>query len=156
MPFALLIVGAILLIAGVRNTQDTLFSLVKADFQGPDNFIFWFLAIVIIGAIGYIPKLKPISTAFLGLVLVVLFLKKGNASGIGGGFFQQFTSAIGSTQSTVANAVNTATPSLTPLPLGNLGGTTGQLAVSSQLNNDLNAARAALAQDEANFAGLQP
>lgn len=97
MPFALLLVGLVLLISGVKNTQDTLFATVKGDFTGPDNFIYWFVAIIIIGAIGYVPKLKPISTAFLALVIVVLFLKKGNASGLGGGFFAQATSALGST-----------------------------------------------------------
>jgi len=94
MPFALLIIGLFLLVAGVRDTQDCLFALVKGDFQGNDNFIFWFLAILIIGAIGYIPNLKPFSTAFLILLLVVLFLKKGTSAGVGGGFFTQFTSAI--------------------------------------------------------------
>lgn len=100
MPFALLLIGFVLLISGVKNTQDTLFSTVKGDFTGQDNFIYWFVAIIIIGAVGYIPKLKPISTMFLALVIVVLFLKKGNASGIGGGFFQQFSSALGSTATT--------------------------------------------------------
>jgi hypothetical protein len=97
MPFALLIVGVFLLVAGVRGTQNTLFALVKGDFTGTDNFIYWLLAILIIGAIGYIPKLKPISTGFLVLVIVVLFLSKG-------GFFAQFTSAIGTTGAASSNA----------------------------------------------------
>lgn len=100
MPFALLLVGLVLLISGVKNTQDTLFATVKGDFQGQDNFIYWFVAIIIIGAVGYIPKLKPVSTAFLALVIVVLFLKKGNATGLGGGFFAQATAALGSTGAT--------------------------------------------------------
>lgn len=152
MPFALLVVGILLLVAGVRNTQDTLFSLVKGDFSGPDNFIFWFLAIVLIGALGYIPKLKPISTAFLGLVVLVLFLKKGQAGGFGGGFFQQFTQALNATQSSASSE----TSSLPPLPLGKVGGTNAGLSASSQLNNDLSHARAMLAQDEQNLMGLVP
>jgi len=99
MPFVLLIIGVVLVIAGVRATQDTLFGLVKGDFTGTDNFIYWLGAILIIGALGYIPKVKPISTALLVLVIVVLFLKKGNASGLGGGFFSQLTSALGTTGS---------------------------------------------------------
>lgn len=111
MPFALLIIGLWLLIAGVRNTQDTLFLLIKGDFTGSDNFIFWFLAILIVGAIGYIPKLKPISVGFLVLILVVLFLKKGSSSGVGGGFFQQFFTGIqgtttGSTTSSLNDQIN--------------------------------------------------
>lgn len=97
MPFVLLIIGMVLLISGVRATQDTLFSLVKGDFTGTDNFIYWLGAILIIGAIGYIPKVKPISTALLVLVIVVLFLKKGDAKGLGGGFFSQLTNALGTT-----------------------------------------------------------
>ena len=100
MPFALLIIGVWLLIAGVRNTQDILFALVKGDFTGPDNFIFWVAAIIIIGLVGYIPKLKPISTGFLVLIVLVLFLKKGSSTGVGGGFFQQFVAGIQGTSST--------------------------------------------------------
>jgi len=103
MPFALLLVGLVLLISGVKNTQDTLFSTVKGDFTGTDNFIYWFVAIIIIGAVGYIPKLKPVSTAFLALVIVVLFLKKGNSTGLGGGFFAQATAALGSTATVTTN-----------------------------------------------------
>lgn len=110
MPFALLIIGLVLLISGVRATQDTLFSLVKGDFTGTDNFIYWLGAIMIIGALGYIPKVKPISTALLVLVIVVLFLKKGNAQGLGGGFFSQFTNALGTTGSSNATGTTTLSP----------------------------------------------
>lgn len=94
MPFVLLIAGTVLLVAAVRNTQDNLFSLIKGDFTGPNNFIFWFIAILAIGAVGYIPKAKPISTAFLVLVVLVLVLTRGNPNNAGGGFFAQFSSQI--------------------------------------------------------------
>ncbi len=94
MPFVLLIAGAVLLTSAVRNTQDNLFALVKGDFTGSNNFIYWFLAIFIIGSIGYIPKAKPVSTMFLALVVLVLVLTRGNPNATGGGFFQQFTSQI--------------------------------------------------------------
>lgn len=94
MPFALLIIGVVLLVAGVRGTQDTLFGLLKGDFTGNSNFFYWFAAIVIIGMIGYIPKLKPISNAFLILIVMVLFLSKGKPNGSGGGLFSQLTSAL--------------------------------------------------------------
>lgn len=109
MPFVLLIIGLYLLAAGVRATQDTAFALIKGDFTGTDNFIYWLGAILIIGAIGYITKLKPISTALLVLVIVVLFLKKGNASGLGGGFFTQFASALGTTGSNAASSTSPIT-----------------------------------------------
>ncbi len=117
MPFALLLIGIWLLVAGVRNTAGpasqpgTLFALVHGDLTGPDNFAYWFIAIVLIGALGYVPKLKPLSTAFLALVVVVLFLNKGSASGIGGGFFKQFTAGIGVTDTNASGIGGTITTS---------------------------------------------
>lgn len=108
MAFALLIIGVVLLVSGVRNTQSQLFTLVQGDFTGDSNFFFWFVSILLIGAIGYIPKLKPISTAFLVLVVLVLFLTKGNPGSSSGGFFQKFTAALGSTQN--ASTTNAGTP----------------------------------------------
>lgn len=90
MPFALIIVGIVLLVAGVRDTQTALFTLVKGDFLGQNNFIYWALSILIIGSLGYVPKLQPLSRAFLVLIVVGLFLSKQ-------GFFAQFQTAINST-----------------------------------------------------------
>lgn len=114
MAFALLIIGVTLLVAAIRNTQGTLFGLLAGDFTGQNNFIFWGASILIIGAVGYIPKVKPISTAFMGLVILVLFLKKGQ------GFFPQFAAALGSAQAAPQSqpAASAAQPSggLNPLP----------------------------------------
>lgn len=137
MPFALLLVGLLLLISGVRNTQDTLFSTVKGDFTGQNNFIYWFVAILIIGSVGYIPKLKPISTGFLALVIVVLFLKKGNSTGAGGGLFAQLTSALSSTSTGVS-----ANPATQLSALQNQ-----QQNLMGQLAQNLNLSGAALGQD---------
>lgn len=97
MPFALLIVGAVLLASAVKNTQGELFDLVSKDFTGENNFFFWMVSILAIGAVGYIPKLKGLSTAFVTLVVIVLVLTKGNPKLAGGGFFEQFTKQLGST-----------------------------------------------------------
>jgi hypothetical protein len=99
MPFVLITIGVVLLVAAVRGTQEDLYYLAAGDFIGKDNFIFWFLSILIIGAIGYIPKMKPISDGFLILVILVLFLKRGQPGVSGGGFFEQFNQAIATTQS---------------------------------------------------------
>lgn len=126
MPFALLIIGAVLLTSSVRNTQDDLFKLVKGDFSGQGNFIFWVVSLLIIGAVGYIPKLKPLSDAFLVLVLIVLFLSKGDPSKASGGFFQKFSSALQGTQKSSANTTPAAStsPVNTLQPLQPLGGLT--------------------------------
>jgi hypothetical protein len=111
MPFVLLIVGLTLLVASVRNTQGDLFDLVQKDFTGQNNFIFWLVSILVIGAVGYIPRLKPLSTAFLTLVVIVLFLSKGNPKLKGGGFFAQATAGLGSTTAVeVKNDAATASP----------------------------------------------
>jgi hypothetical protein len=134
MAFALLIIGAVLLISAVRNTVDGpsgLFALVRNDFTGQANFIYWIAAILIIGAIGYIPKLKSLSVAMLGLVVLVLFLKKGDpTTGVGGGFFAQFVKGIGTTTAATPATVSQLQPVITignvtnpgtPVPSGGTG-----------------------------------
>lgn len=96
MPYALIVFGLLLLVASVRNTQGQLFNLLKSDFTGPHNFVYWFIAIMAIGSIGYIDKLKPISNAFLILVVVILFLSNR-------GFFAQFQSQIHSSDTAQLN-----------------------------------------------------
>jgi putative exporter of polyketide antibiotics len=96
MPFALLIIGIVLIVAATRNTQDNLFTLVKGDFTGPNNFLYWVVAIVAIGMLGYIPRLKPFSTAFLVLIGVVILLSHK-------GFFAQFQEQISSTEGDTKN-----------------------------------------------------
>lgn len=94
MPFALIFVGAILLVAGARGTQDDLFALVKGDFQNNGNqksFLYWIISILLIGSLGYIERIRPLSRAFLVLVLVVLFIKNG-------GVFQNINKQLFTTQ----------------------------------------------------------
>lgn len=110
MAFALLIIGVALLVSAIRNTQGTLFSLIQGDFIGRNSFLPWFGAMFLIGAAGYIPKLKSISTAFMVLVIVVLFLKKGQ------GFFPQLGSALSAPQSQPAASAAQPNSGLNPLP----------------------------------------
>lgn len=91
MSIALLFAGAVLLIASVRDKQADLFALVKGDLTGQNNFVEWMVAILLLGAIGYIPRLKPVSAALLALVLIAIVLKRGT------GFFDQLTAAVQST-----------------------------------------------------------
>lgn len=100
MPFALLIVGVVLLVSSVRNTQDDLYALVKGDFTGPNNYLYWMVSILLIGAVGYIPTLKPLSRIFLVLVIVVLFVRKG---GVGTNILQQFNAQAFASSSSVSS-----------------------------------------------------
>lgn len=98
MPYALLFVGILFLVVGFRGTQEEFLNLLKGDFTGEGNFLYWIVSLMVVGAIGFIPKLKPISDGFLVLILVVLFLKRGP------GFFSQFQSQV----------FNRATPAAAP------------------------------------------
>lgn len=115
MPFVLIIIGLVLLVAAVRNSQDNLFALVQKDVTGQGNFLYWIASIGIIGAIGYVPKLKPISTALLGLIILVLFISKG-------GFFEQFTTQLASTTTAPGPGTNAPSPAT---PGGNSTGMPG-------------------------------
>ena len=74
MPVALLVIGILFLTAAVRGKQDLLFETLRDDFTGPNNFLLWGMAIVMVTAVGYYKPLKPLSNAFLVLVFVVLLL----------------------------------------------------------------------------------
>lgn len=126
MAIVLLIIGAIMVTAAVRNTVATngavegLGPLLAGDFTGQNNYVYWLIAIFVIGAIGYIPSAKNFSNVFLVLIIVALFLSNG-------GFFAQFQSAIsGTTTNAEQNAaMSTVTgvpvlPIMTPLGLGNV------------------------------------
>jgi hypothetical protein len=115
-PFILILAGAVLLIAAVRGPScgqvpchQLLFYLLAKDFTGPNNFIFWLVSILIIGAIGYIPKLKPISDGFLILVIVSLFVRK---NGQGQSFITAFESQISGTQAASPRVTAGTSPNL--------------------------------------------
>lgn len=111
MAFALFTIGIMMVAASVRNTQDTFVCLVHNDFSGPKSFVYWVLALMIIGAIGNVEKLKPFSDAFLFLIIVALFLARGDPNAASGGFFEKFMQAIGQGQAT-AGGVNISSTGL--------------------------------------------
>jgi len=65
------------LVAGIRNTYADLWNLVRNDFTSQGGFLSWVAAIAIVGALGYVPKLKPLSVAFMTLLLIVLVISNG-------------------------------------------------------------------------------
>lgn len=113
MPVLFGIFGIILIVAGVRdrvtNGDPSLMSLIKGDFTGTNPFWKWMLAILFIGALGYIPTFKPISRGFLVLIIVVFFLSNK-------GFFTQLQSTLNSTSTSGTGSTSTTT---TQSPLAN-------------------------------------
>jgi hypothetical protein len=79
MPIVLLAFGALFLIAGVRGKQSELFTLLKGDFTGQDNFFVWAFALSFIWALSYIPGFKPVANAFFALVIIVLLFSHADA-----------------------------------------------------------------------------
>lgn len=94
MTIFLLIVGVLLIVSGINNTSAELFGLVKSEFGGTDTagnkkdtgFLPWAFAIWGLGALGYIPGMRPVSNALLVLVAVVILL---HAQKGGTGFFKR-------------------------------------------------------------------
>jgi hypothetical protein len=101
MPFILIIAGLILTVAGVREKQSDLYTLLLGDFTGAGNFVYWVISILIVGSIGYIKDLKPLSDAFLVLILIVLFLSRK-------GFYAQFVSQVQSTNTPANKPINSS------------------------------------------------
>lgn len=129
MPWAVLIIGSTILVTAYQGTEDAFFNQVKADILGPNGngkggFLYWLLAIAIVGGLGYIPGFKPLSNAFLILLLVVLFLAQSKGTSGVGGFFSQFQnqlSTLNTNQATGAtpSGISGNLPTLPTLPMFN-------------------------------------
>lgn len=91
MPLALLAIAIVLLAAALRGTQDDLAALLKRDFTGPGNFLYWILALGSVGALGYIKAFRPVANAFLVLLLIVFILAANKG---GKDFFSSLLSQV--------------------------------------------------------------
>ena len=91
MPLALIVIAIVLLISAIRGTQSDLAALLKKDFTGEGNFLYWILALGSVGALGYIKPLRPISNAFLVLLLIVFVLAANKG---GKDFFSSLLSQV--------------------------------------------------------------
>lgn len=121
MPVLFGLAGLVLIVSGVRdrltNGNPSLTSLLKDDFSGNDPFWKWMLAIILIGSLGYVPNLRPISRAFLVLVIVVFLLSNK-------GLFAQlqsvFSKSTTTPQSSATNTASSNTPVLSETGLNDL------------------------------------
>lgn len=107
MPFILLAIGIVLIIAAINDKIGALASQISTDLQaknGGVSFAAWFAAIVIIGLVGYIPGLTGFSRALLLLVVVVILLKGGT------GFFAKLVQQIENPPAPSANPGSPANP----------------------------------------------
>lgn len=91
MPLFIIVVGIILIAAGLNDKLGELKRLLIEDFKpsdGTPGFQIWLVALIGIGAIGYYKPLKPFANAFLALVIMSIFLKKD------GGLFDKLMQAL--------------------------------------------------------------
>lgn len=96
MPLLLIGSGLILILTGIKGDTGQLYSLIAGDFTGKNNFIYWLVAIIVLGSLGYIQSLRNLSRLFIGLVLLVLLLQNK------GGVFIQLQNFINGTQNSTA------------------------------------------------------
>lgn len=87
MGIALSVAGLILIVTGAQNTYAALGSQLRGDFTGQNNFTWWFLALILVGVLGYMPQFRTFSRVFMALILIaILFSHKG--------FFANLTAAL--------------------------------------------------------------
>lgn len=97
MPLFFIGSGLVLVLVGLNGNPAKLYSLIASDFSGPNSFVYWMVAMLVLGALGYVKGLEQFSKLFLILVLIVLFLDNG-------GFFAQFQAYLKSTTAQTAPA----------------------------------------------------
>jgi hypothetical protein len=91
MPFALVLIGLILVITAARDTHREFGALIADDFTGQGNFFYWIVSILVIGSIGYYKPARAFSNSFLFLVALSMFIANR-------GFFAKLQEAIGGIQ----------------------------------------------------------
>jgi hypothetical protein len=124
MPFLVLLIGALLIIAGYRNTAGDLASALETD---APKFATWALAVAGIGALQWVPGLRIPARWLLALVILVIVLR--NYQAVLDGFTSlrtlpgASTAPVSPAQAYVANPTS---PNITPAEItGTTGGTTG-------------------------------
>lgn len=113
MPFALTLIGLILVITGFQNTYKQFGTQLQNDFSGDNNFIYWVASIGIVGGIGYIKSFETFSRAFMALILLALILNlyKKNPN-----FFSDLETQLKTGSTSAVNPVGA------PLPTSGSGG----------------------------------
>src|SRR5271165_5753740 len=91
MPFVLITAGVVLFLTAINGTYSAFFSQLYQDLFGGGSsnagFVYWALALVIVGLIGYIPEAKKPADFFMLLIILGMILANG-------GFFSQLQAAI--------------------------------------------------------------
>lgn len=128
MPFVLAFIGIMVLAIGARGRSSDASALLASEFTGPNSFVQWFLAIMIVGLIGFYKPVKPVADGFIGLVILSMVLVKANPKQPGGGFFAQLEAAFQNS------------PALPAQPVATSGTTSGATGAASATGSNASAA----------------
>lgn len=134
MALGLILIGFILIAAGVKGTQGEIARLLATEFTGAGNFWFFIAGIFLLGSIGYYTPLRGTSRLLIFLTLLVFVLTNG-------GFWEKLVQGLGSPiaapapdkEAVPAPAdIQQASAEITgALPLGNLSGAAQMVAGAS-------------------------
>jgi hypothetical protein len=134
MPFALLIIGAVLILTAIKGTYSELGTQLRTDFtgSGSHSFLIWLAAIGAVGALGYSPVLRTPARMLLALVLLAMIITNAKK-----GLFAQLTQALGAAPAAVAlpQGQDVALTGEAPVRVtlsGGAGGTGGAGAAAGQ------------------------
>ncbi len=108
MPFMLIVVGLVLVITSIQNTYAALGAQITKDFSGSQGFLVWILALIAVGALGYVPGWEKFSRWFLALILIAIILAQSKNSNAQGGIFGRFLQQIKNPVAPAAGAGGTA------------------------------------------------
>lgn len=140
MPFAILLIGALLIVVAFNNSMTALATELESDVP---PYFKWAAAIAAIVGIGYIPGFRTPSRYLLGLVLLVILV--ANKSAIPAAF-QAFLTGSGTASGVGAGAPNPSTayatnPTTTSPPTAAQiagSGAAGQTGVTGAVNTAVN------------------
>lgn len=74
MPIGVFLAGLAMFISGMNDTQEEFMKLLGGDIIGEKSFVPWAASIALVGALGMYRPIRPVSDAFLGLILLQLAL----------------------------------------------------------------------------------
>jgi hypothetical protein len=106
MPLALLVIGALAIITGIKGNQAQVLGQFESDLTGSGGFIYWIAAIVVFAIFGRVAGLSSAAKMFIALILVVYVVAQN-------GLWAQATAALAGLST--ANAAS-GTPTVTIQP----------------------------------------
>jgi hypothetical protein len=104
MAIFLVVIGVLIVSAGLRNTQGQLGNLIVSDFSGEGNFWYFICGIFIAGSLGYYAPFRDSSRLLIGLILLVFVLSNN-------GLWAQLENALSNPLPANATGTSAVSPS---------------------------------------------